>query len=408
MSTSNSSSFFGNVPLEPPNPILGVSRTCNLDTHPDKIDLVIGAYRDEDGQPVVLDCVREAEEYVHSMKFDHEYLSQDGLAQFVSCSQTLMFGSDASVLKEGKVYSIQSLSGTGSLRLGADLLAAHFKDKVCFLPSTTWGNHPVLFTSAGLKQSTYRYLDSTGCALDFEGLINDFTSMPEGSIVLLHSCAHNPTGVDPSDEQWRQIMKVMMERKLFPYFDNAYQGFVSGCPSTDAFSVRLFAGAGMEMLVACSFAKNFGLYGERVGILHCVVSHVESIPLVSSQLRALSRALYSTCPTYGARLVATILSDPLRKESWERQCKFMADRLNKVRSTLFDELVKQRVKGTWDHVIKQKGMFSYTGIPAWAVQRLQNEYHIYMLANGRISLAGLNNKNIEKFVTALSAILGTN
>ena len=394
--------------MEQPNPILGLSRTCALDNDPNKIDLVIGAYRDEKGKPQVLECVREAEDIVHAGKFDHEYLGQDGLPQFVTCSQVLMFGDDAKVLNEGRVYSIQSLSGTGSLRLGADLLAAHFKDKTCFLPSTTWGNHPVLFSAAGIKQATYRYLDGSGCALDFHGLIEDFRGMPEGSVVLLHSCAHNPSGVDPTDDQWRHIMQVMIERKLFPYFDSAYQGFVSGCPATDAFSVRLFADAGMEMLVAVSFAKNFGLYGERTGVLHCVVSHVDSLPLVSSQLRALSRALYSTCPTYGARLVATILSDPTRKASWESQCKGMADRLNNVRKSLFEELVRQKVKGTWEHVIKQKGMFSYTGIPAWAVQRLQSEHHIYMLGNGRISLAGLNSSNVVRFVTALAAILGTN
>jgi len=406
--SSFSSSFFANVPLEPPNPILGVSRLCNQDSSPEKIDLVIGAYRDEHGKPKVLDCVREAEDIVHAKKFDHEYLGQDGLPEFVSSSQVLLFGEGAKVLKDGLVFSIQSLSGTGSLRLGADLLAAHFKGRVCYIPSTTWGNHPVLFSSAGVPHKTYRYLDGSGCALDFAGLIEDFGAMPEGSVVLLHNCAHNPTGVDPTEDQWREILRVMQERKLFPYFDNAYQGFVSGCPATDAFSVRMFADAGVEMLVACSFAKNFGLYGERVGVLHVVTAHIDALPLVSSQLRALSRALYSTCPTYGARIVATILSDPARRAAWEAQCKGMADRLNAVRRRLFDELVAQNVKGTWQHVITQRGMFSYTGISAAAVDRLQKEYHIYMLGNGRISLAGLNDSNISRFVSALAVILGTN
>lgn len=192
------------------------------------------------------------------------------------------------------------------------------------------------------------------------------------------------------------------------FFDNAYQGFVSGDPHKDAFAVRLFAEAGFEMFVACSFAKNFGLYGERVGALHVVVSDASRISAISSQLRVIARSLYSTCPAHGARIVATVLGDPVRKLAWEEQCAVMANRLNAVRQQLYDALVRQNVKGTWSHVIKQRGMFSYTGIPASAVARLKAEFHIYMLSNGRISLAGLNENNVERFVDAIRVIMGDN
>ena len=400
-------SFFNSVPLEPPNSILGVALECKKDPFANKIDLTIGAYRTDAGVPHVLDCVREAEIIIQQQQLDHEYLSQDGHPVFTQVSQLLMFGEESSAIKNERVYTIQSISGTGSLRLATEFIAAHMPSAMCYIPSVSWQNHATILQACRVKQSTYRYLDSSGCALDFDGLIEDISQAVEGSVILLHNCAHNPTGVDPTDEQWKKILEVCQSRKLFPFFDNAYQGFVTGDPATDAYAVRLFSEAGMEMLVACSFAKNFGLYGERVGALHIVVARTELIATVSSQLRALARSLYSTCPSYGARIVALILSDPVRKAAWVSQCKAMADRINESRNKLFAALVQYKVKGTWSHVTAQRGMFSYTGIPAWAVQRLKDEYHCYMLSNGRISLAGLNSSNIEPFAQALATILGT-
>ena len=255
-----------------------------------------------------------------------------------------------------------------------------------------------------------RYLTDDGTGLNFEGLLGDLESAPPKSVIILHACAHNPTGIDPTDEQWTKILSVIQAKNHIPFFDNAYQGFVSGDTNIDAYSIRLFASTGIEMFIACSFAKNFGLYGERVGALHIFTeeSDVPSIPNITSQLRCISRAIYSTCPAYGARIVGTVLSNPVLKLQWENECSGMATRLNTVRKALYDSLVKNNVKGTWEHVVTQRGMFSYTGIPAWAVQRLRDEYHIYMLANGRISLAGLNTDNVETFVAALKNILGTN
>lgn len=402
------SSFFGQVTLAPPNSILGISLECKQDPCPEKIDLTVGAYRDETGEPYVLECVRAAEKFIFESRLDHEYLSQDGDSIFLQSSQRLMFGEEATVLKEGRVYSMQGISGTGSCRLGFDFLAAHLKGRRCYYPEVTWPNHPTMLQSSGVPLGTYRYLDSSGCALDFEGLMEDLRSFAEGSVILLHLCAHNPTGVDPTPVQWTQILAVLKERHLLPFFDNAYQGFVSGCPHEDSAPARAFAETGLEMIVACSFAKNFGLYGERIGALHVVTSTTSDIPKVASQLRVLSRALWSTCPLHGGRIVGRILSSPELKCLWEKECMAMAQRLNDVRVKLHEALVRLNVKGTWDHVIKQRGMFSYTGISADVVRCLKEQDHIYMLSNGRISLAGLNDSNIERFAAAILKALGTN
>jgi aspartate/tyrosine/aromatic aminotransferase len=284
----------------------------------------------------------------------------------------------------------------------------NFAGRTCYIPKQTWQNHSAMLAAAGVSWGEYRYLDSSMCNLDYAGFMEDLNSLPNGSIVLLHSCAHNPSGVDPTDEQWREIMAVMQTKSLFPFFDNAYQGFVSGDPNIDAFAVRLFVEAGFEMFVACSYAKNFGLYGERAGCLHAVANNTDVLLAIGSQLRAISRTMYSNCPTYGARIVATVLGDPQLKAEWLEQCMGMAKRLSGIRTQLYDEMRRLNVKGTWEHIITQRGMFSYTGIPTDAVLRLRDEYHVYMLDDGRISLAGLNASNISRFVSCVAEVLGTN
>jgi len=329
------SGFFGNVPLEPPNSILGLALECKRDPFPDKIDLTIGAYRDDSGKPAVLACVRDAEATLFTEKPDHEYLSQDGLPEFNKAAQVLMFGQGSRVISESRVYTIQGISGTGSLRLACDFIAAHLPNRTVYIPEVTWPNHPTMLAAAHVPQATYRYLDAAGTSLNFAAMLADISSASEGSIVLMHNCAHNPTGVDPNENEWRQILAVVQQRNLLPFFDNAYQGFVSGCPTKDAFAVRLFAEAGLEMIVACSFAKNFGLYGERVGALHFVCGSAGEVDKVASQLRALARVLYSTCPAYGARLVAAVLGHDESRAHWEEQCRAMAERLNGVRASLY-------------------------------------------------------------------------
>ena len=402
-------SIFVDVPQAPANPILGLALTCDKDDNPNKINLTLGAYRDENGKPVVLPSVRAAELKITEAHVNHEYLKQDGLDDFTSASQKLMFGEQSSVVKEGNCFTIQSISGTGAIRLGLELIKKHMPGiKGVYLPQVTWGNHPQMVKDLGLELNTYSYLDDAGTGLNFEAMIRDIRNIPDGYAILLHAVAHNPTGVDPTDDNWRELLDVIKQKKLFLFFDCAYQGFVSGDPEIDAFAVRLFAEQGLEMVVACSFSKNFGLYGERTGALHVVSSSQDALKSCASQLRAISRVLYSTCPSFGARIVSTVLNDPVTKAQWQKECCMMATRLNEVRKDLYDQLVAANVKGTWEHVIKQRGMFSYTGLSKEVVNKLKEEYHIYMLTDGRISLAGLNTNNTPTFVKALLECLGTN
>lgn len=299
-------SVFEKVPLIPPNAILGLGKDCDLDPFPEKINLTIGAYRTEDGKPCTLPSVQEAQQYMATLPPNHEYLMQDGNGVFVKCAQDLMFGADSAVMTNKLVQSIQSVAGTGGLRLAMDFLHTIFPDRQLLVPDKTWPNHLVLMEAAGFAINTYKYLDSSGCGLDFPGMINSLMTCPEGSIILFHCCAHNPTGVDCDDDQWRQVLQVVQARQLFPLFDNAYQGFVSGDPEKDAFSVRLFADAGVQFIAVCSFSKNFGLYGDRLGCVHVVTKSTDECARIGSNLRAMARALYSTCSITGAQIVATV------------------------------------------------------------------------------------------------------
>ena len=312
------------------------------------------------------------------------------------------------MIKEHRTHTIQGVSGTGSLYIGFNFLKKNFPGIKCIIPNISWENHKTILSELGIDFSTYRYADSSGLHLDFDGFLEDVRQADEGTVVLIHMCAHNPTGIDPTAEQWGQLLEVVQERKHLPFFDAAYQGFVTGNPDTDAYAVRTFADAGCEMLVASSFSKNFGLYGHRAGALHVVSREGMTIPAIASQLRVVARALYSTCPAHGARIVAAVLSDPERKALWKAECFEMATRLSETRAALLRELEEQNVKGDWSHLATQKGMFSFSGINPATVKRLKDEYHIYLIGNGRISLAGLNTSNVKIFVNALREILGEN
>lgn len=411
-----STAFFANLPLEPPNPILGIANDCNNDPYPDKINLTIGAYRNDHGKPHVLPCMTEAWERVKvNPQYQHfEYLPQDGLPEFVDVARTFMFGSH---YNKPCIYSMQTVAGTAAVRLGAEFLlkvsrlhAPQSNNGTSIaIPNVTWQNHPAIMNAVGFTVRTYRYLASNGVDFDFDSMIQDLQLLPIGTIVLLHACAHNPSGCDPSPDQWREIMSVMEQHKLIAFFDNAYQGFTSGNAEQDAYAVRLFTqrAHAIPVVVACSFSKNFGLYGERLGVLHVVCSTQEEAQRSAAILRAQARVLYSTCPSLGARLVATILTDERLKNQWEDDCRSMASRLESIRIALRKKLIDHKVKGNWDHIVKQRGMFSYTGIPAEAVDRLRADHHIYLLRDGRISLAGLNDKNIDRFAYCCAEVLGT-
>jgi aspartate/tyrosine/aromatic aminotransferase len=422
---TTTSNFFEHLPVEPPNPILGIASDCNNDPYPEKINLTIGAYRNEQGKPHVLPCMAEAWERVkiHPQYQHFEYLPQDGLSEFVELSRKFMFGESLLTQKHSQIYSMQTVAGTAAVRLGAEFLlkvsrlhstTSPTSDRLAIgeiaIPNVTWQNHPAIMNAVGFQIKTYRYLANNGVDFDFQAMIEDLRQLVKGTIVLLHACAHNPSGCDPTPEQWQEIFQVMSEHELIAFFDNAYQGFTSGDSEQDAYAVRLFTQRAehVPVIVACSFSKNFGLYGERLGALHVVCRDAEQAKRSAAILRAQARVLYSTCPSLGARLVATILADERLKAQWEEDCRAMAQRLGSIRMNLREKLIEHHVKGNWDHIVIQRGMFSYSGIPAEAVDKLRTEHHIYLLRDGRISLAGLNSSNIDRFAHCCALVLGTN
>ncbi|THV04891.1 glutamic oxaloacetic transaminase AAT1 [Dendrothele bispora CBS 962.96] len=398
------------VPAGPPDPILGVTEAFKADKDPRKINLGVGAYRDENGKPYVLTSVQKAEELVAASKPDKEYLPITGLAEFTKNAAKLAYGAESAPLKQGAIAVTQSISGTGALRIGGAFIGRHYpKAKVIYLPTPSWGNHTPIFRDSGLEVRGYRYFDKSTVGLDFEGMKADLKAAPEHSIVLLHACAHNPTGIDPTHAQWKEISDLVKEKNLFPFFDMAYQGFATGSISNDAFAVRHFVAEGHQVALAQSFAKNMGLYGERVGAFSLVTADPEEKARVDSQLKIVIRPMYSNPPLHGARIANAILSDAALYAEWETEVKSMADRIISMRETLYNTLTHDlKTPGEWGHIKSQIGMFSFTGLTAPQTKALAEKAHVYMTADGRISMAGLNSKNIEHFATSVDAAVRGN
>ncbi|KAM6498160.1 aspartate aminotransferase [Amanita muscaria] len=398
------------VPAGPPDPILGVTEAFKADKDPKKINLGVGAYRDGAGKPYVLNSVKKAEEIVKASNPDKEYLPITGLPDFTKRAATLAYGADSAPLKQSAIAVTQSISGTGALRIGGAFLARHYPhSKMIYLPTPSWGNHTPLFRDSGLEVRGYRYFDKSTVGLDFEGLKADLLAAPENAIVFLHACAHNPTGIDPTPEQWAVISDIIKERKLFPFFDMAYQGFASGSTVKDAFAVRHFVAQGHQVALAQSFAKNMGLYGERVGAFSLTTESAEEKARVESQLKIVIRPMYSNPPIHGARIASTVLGDPALYTEWEKEVKGMADRIINMRERLYDTLTNSlRTPGEWGHIKSQIGMFSFTGLTPPQTKALAEKAHIYMTSDGRISMAGLNSGNIEYFAESVDAAVRGN
>ncbi|KAK0198397.1 glutamic oxaloacetic transaminase AAT1 [Armillaria mellea] len=398
------------VPAGPPDPILGVSEAFKADKDPRKINLGVGAYRDGAGKPYVLTSVKKAEDLIDTNHPDKEYLPITGLPEFTKNAAKLAYGADSIPLSQGAIAVTQSISGTGALRIGGAFLARHYPhSKVIYLPTPSWGNHTPIFRDSGLEVRNYRYFDKGTVGLDFEGLKADLKAAPEQSIVLLHACAHNPTGIDPTPEQWKEISDIVQEKKLFPFFDMAYQGFASGSTSRDAFAVRHFVSQGHQVALAQSFAKNMGLYGERVGAFSLTTADPAEKARVDSQLKIVIRPMYSNPPMHGALIANGILSDPALYTEWEAEVKGMADRIISMREKLYNMLSKDlKTPGEWGHIKSQIGMFSFTGLTQPQTKALAEKAHVYMTADGRISMAGLNAGNIEYFAESVDAAVKGN
>lgn len=402
------------VPQAPEDALFGLMRAYRADQSKDKVDLGIGAYRDDNAKPWVLPVVKKADEILRNdPDLNHEYLPIAGLASFTGKAIELILGSDSPALAEKRTASVQTISGTGAVHLSALFLARFYKvagaNRTVYLPNPTWANHNQIFGNVGLPIATYPYFDKQTRGLAIAGMLQTLRDAPERSIILLHPCAHNPTGVDPTQEQWREIAAVIKERKHFPFFDCAYQGFASGDLDRDAAAVRYFVEQGFELVIAQSFAKNFGLYGERAGCLHFVASPGPDAAgvatRVASQLAILQRSEISNPPIYGAKIAATVLNDPALYAEWKENLKEMSGRIIAMRHALRAKLEELGTPGTWNHITDQIGMFSFTGLTEEQVKRLQDEFHIYMTKNGRISMAGLNTRNVDYVAKAIDRVV---
>ena len=338
-------------------------------------------------------------------KEDKEYLDISGLKQFCELSANLILGSEFVQANASRIASCQSISGTGAVRLGADFLGRFWPVKVVYSSNPTWGNHKAIFNACGIEYREYRYWDNKTLGLDEAGFLEDLEKAPEGSIILLHACAHNPTGLDPTPAQWAKIAGVIRRKKHLPFFDSAYQGFASGDLDRDASTVRYFAKEGFEMVIAQSYAKNFGLYAERAGCISVVCSTPAAATAASSQLKAIVRPMYSNPPKHGAIIVQTVLSDPALFQEWRENLRTMAGRIHAMRESLYNALKALGTPGDWSHIVTQIGMFSYTGLQEHQVKRLVDEYHIYLLSNGRISMAGVNSKNVNYLAESISTVV---
>ncbi|KAL6305398.1 aspartate aminotransferase [Sparassis latifolia] len=398
------------VPLAPPDSIFKLTAAYKTDLYPHKINLGVGAYRDDNSKPWVLPVVKKATEILlNDPALDHEYLPITGLPEFTDSAARLILGPDSPVLAQKRVTSVQTISGTGANHLGALFLSRFYNwngEKQVFLSDPTWVNHFAIFRGVGVNPLTYPYYDARTIGLAFPQLLSTLRDAPAGSVFLLHACAHNPTGVDPTRAQWGQIADAMLEKGHFVFFDCAYQGFASGDLDADAWAVREFVRRDVPLLICQSFAKNAGLYGERVGALHVIAPTEEAATRIKSQLSVLTRSEISNPPAHGARLIALILNDSALFEEWKRDIRTMAGRIIAMRKELRRLLTEElKTPGNWDHIVNQIGMFSFTGISAEQSQALTDKTHIYLTTNGRISMAGLNSHNIRYFAENLDKVV---
>ncbi|KAK8165476.1 mitochondrial aspartate aminotransferase-like protein [Phyllosticta citrichinensis] len=407
VSAVRAASAWSKVPQGPPDAILGITEAFKADSHPEKINLGVGAYRDDSAKPYVLPSVKAAEKHVVDSNLNKEYAGITGVPEFTAAAARLAYGEDSKPLKEGRIVITQSISGTGALRIGGAFLQRHYPHaKTIYIPTPSWANHNAVFSDSGLKVEKYRYYNKDTIGLDFDGMIEDIKKMPKNSIVLLHACAHNPTGVDPTPEQWKAISDAVKAGDHFPFFDMAYQGFASGDTVQDAFALRYFIEQGHLPALCQSFAKNMGLYGERVGAFSLVTESAEEKKRVDSQLKILVRPLYSNPPIHGARIASTVLNDAALNKQWLGEVKGMADRIIKMRALLKDNLEKLGSKHDWSHITSQIGMFAYTGLSAEQMDKLAKDHSVYATKDGRISVAGITSGNVKRLAEAIYKVAG--
>jgi aromatic-amino-acid transaminase len=397
-------SVFDRVELAPRDPILGLNETFAADPRSNKVNLGVGVYYDESGRIPLLRAVREAERALVETPAPRGYLPIEGIAAYDAAVQQLLFGTDSELVKSGCLVTAQALGGTGALKIGADFLKRVLPDARVLISDPSWENHRALFEAAGFVVASYPYYDGATRGLDFAGMKAALAGAEPGTIVVLHACCHNPTGVDLDEAQWVEVAKIAADRKLIPFLDIAYQGFGDGIDA-DAAAVRLFASAGVPLFIASSFSKSFSLYGERVGALTIVTESKDEASRVLSQVKRTIRTNYSNPPTHGGTVVATVLTNPRLRALWEEELGAMRERIKTLRRQLVDGLKRHGARGDFSFILRQRGMFSYTGLTARQVERLREEFGIYAVSTGRICVAALNANNLDYVCASIAAVL---
>ncbi|NMY37900.1 MULTISPECIES: amino acid aminotransferase [Pseudomonas] len=397
-------SLFSAVEMAPRDPILGLNEAFNADTRTSKVNLGVGVYCNEEGRIPLLRAVVEAETQRVAQHASRGYLPIDGIAAYDQAVQKLLFGAESPLLAAGRVITTQAVGGTGALKIGADFLKQLQPDAVVAISDPSWENHRALFETAGFPVQNYRYYDAATHDVNRAGMLEDLNALPSGSIVVLHACCHNPTGVDLTPADWQNVLDVVKANQLIPFLDMAYQGFGDGI-AEDAAAVRLFADSGLSFFVSSSFSKSFSLYGERVGALSIITESRDESARVLSQVKRVIRTNYSNPPTHGASIVAAVLNSPELRAMWEDELAEMRLRIRGMRLQMVELLAKKAPEHDFSFVARQRGMFSYSGLTVEQVARLRSEFGIYALDTGRICVASLNQRNIEVVTDAIVQVI---
>ena len=397
-------SLFSAVEMAPRDPILGLNEQFGADTNPAKVNLGVGVYYDDNGKLPLLKCVVEAERQMLEAPKARGYLPIDGIAAYDKAVQGLVFGADSEVVTGGRVATVQAIGGTGGLKIGADFLKKVNPNATVLISDPSWENHRALFSTAGFPVGTYPYYDAENRSINFAGMLAAIDAAPAGTVILLHACCHNPTGYDITGEQWDQVIASIKARNLVAFLDMAYQGFGDGI-AEDGAVIGKFVAAGLDFFVSTSFSKSFSLYGERVGALSVVCASKEEATRVLSQLKIAIRTNYSNPPTHGAQIVATVLTTPALRTMWEDELAAMRVRIKEMRTLLVEKLTAAGVQGDLSYIVRQKGMFSYSGLNKDQMVRLRGEFGVYGVDSGRICVAALNTKNIGYVADAIVKVM---
>ena len=404
MSALPSMSMFAAVEMAPRDPILGLNEQFNADPNPAKVNLGVGVYFDDQGKLPVLRCVATAEKQLLASPKAKNYLPIDGIAAYDKAVQGLVFGAASNEVKTGRVATVQALGGTGGLKVGADFLKKLRPTAQVLISDPSWENHRALFTQAGFEVQAYPYYDAATRGIRFEAMLDTLNTAPAGTVVVLHACCHNPTGCDLNPAQWQQVATACARGGLTPFLDMAYQGFGKGI-AEDGAAVQCFLATGMQFFVSTSYSKSFSLYGERVGALSVVCASAEETARVLSQLKIVIRTNYSNPPTFGAQVVATVLTTPALRAMWEEELAGMRERIKAMRHALVASLQAAGVRSDLGYITQQMGMFSYSGLAKEQMQRLRSDFGVYGLDSGRICVAAINHRNIEAVAAALAKVM---